>query len=241
MILASKICLDCINKQQCTEGCDFFTFYNNYSFCEWLFGAHNANFTAIAHNAGKFDAIFLLKYIVQSFISIYAMPEIICNGTKILSLVYKDVRVIDSLNFLPMPLEKFAKTFNLNALKKGFFPHRFNTIENQNYEGVLPPREYYEPDFFHTEKRQEFNTWYALNQNKTYNFKQELFDYCKSDVYILREACLSFRDIIFKQTGICPFSSTITIASLSHLIYRTQFLPSKSIAIIPEYGYNMEQ
>ena len=30
--------------------------------------------------------------------------------------------LIDSLNFLQMPLKAFSKTFGLNELKKGYFP-----------------------------------------------------------------------------------------------------------------------
>jgi hypothetical protein len=31
-----------------------------------------------------------------------------------------------------MPLSKFPKTFGLTELHEGYFPHHFNTPENQN-------------------------------------------------------------------------------------------------------------
>ena len=37
-----------------------------------------------------------------------------------------------------MSLANFPKTFGLNELSKGYFPHYFNTDANQNYEGPLP-------------------------------------------------------------------------------------------------------
>jgi hypothetical protein len=37
-----------------------------------------------------------------------------------------------------MPLSEFPKTFGENELKKGFFPHWFNTSENRNYVGEIP-------------------------------------------------------------------------------------------------------
>ena len=33
-------------------------------------------------------------------------------------------------------LSAFPKTFGLDELKKGYFPHYFNTNKNQNYVGL---------------------------------------------------------------------------------------------------------
>jgi len=65
---------------------------------------------------------------------------------EVLSLEAGGVRVIDTLNFLPMPLSAFPKTFGITELKKGHFPHFFNTTENWNYEGPLPDLEFYGPE-----------------------------------------------------------------------------------------------
>ena len=48
-----------------------------------------------------------------------------------------DIRFIDSLNFLAMPLSQLPKTFGLTELAKGYFPHFFNSEANQHY--VLRP------------------------------------------------------------------------------------------------------
>ena len=45
----------------------------------------------------------------------------------------------DSFCFLPFSLASFPKAFELVDLKKGFFPHLFNTPENQSYVGLIPP------------------------------------------------------------------------------------------------------
>ena len=42
-------------------------------------------------------------------------------------------------------LAALSETFNINTLK-GYFPHKFNTLENQKYKGPIPAREYYGPD-----------------------------------------------------------------------------------------------
>ena len=45
----------------------------------------------------------------------------------------------DSFCFLPFSLASFPKAFELVDLKKGFFPHLFNTPKNQSYVGLIPP------------------------------------------------------------------------------------------------------
>ena len=36
-----------------------------------------------------------------------------------------------------MALDEFTTTFNLEELKKGWFPHKFNTPENFDHEGEI--------------------------------------------------------------------------------------------------------
>ena len=67
----------------------------------------------------------------------------------------------DSLCFLPFPLANFPSTFGIQELVKGFFPHKFNTRENQDYKGPMPPAEMYYPDGMSAKKKAEFEQWYA--------------------------------------------------------------------------------
>ena len=53
------------------------------------------------------------------------------------------IRFIDSISFTLMPLRDFPKTFGLMEIAKGYFPHKFNTDENQNYIGPYPEKSYY--------------------------------------------------------------------------------------------------
>ena len=48
------------------------------------------------------------------------------------------IRIIDSINFVASSLAAFPNTFGLKELKKGYFPHYFNTKCNQNYVGPMP-------------------------------------------------------------------------------------------------------
>ena len=40
------------------------------------------------------------------------------------------IRMIDSINFVPLPLKLFPKTFGLEEIEKRMVSHRFNKPEN---------------------------------------------------------------------------------------------------------------
>lgn len=60
-------------------------------------------------------------------------------------------------------------TFGLTELKKGYFPHLFNTPENQDYEGPIPDHHYYMPEVMSVSGRNACETWHA-KQTETFNF-----------------------------------------------------------------------
>ena len=70
-------------------------------------------------------------------------------------------------------------------------------------------------------------------EGKTFNFKQEMYKYCKNDVDILRRGCMKFRELFIQIANIDPFQY-ITIASVCQAIYRNEFLPEDTIGICDE-------
>ena len=112
-----------------------------------------------------------------------------------------NIRIIDSLNFLPMPLSSLPKAFGLTELKKGYFPHLFNTPQNQNaiLQG-LPDARFYSPEGMTSQKREEFQNWYNQNKHNIFDFQKEIVDYCISDVDILMNACLKFKQLLQDET-----------------------------------------
>lgn len=149
-------------------------FLNNDEFCEWLISVKHKGYTAIAHNAKGYDSYFILKYCVENTMK----PYTIYNGTKLmlLDLPQIKIKIIDSSNFVAGPLSDFPKTFCFSELKKGFFPHYFNTPKTQNYKGPLPYIQYYGHNCMKLKQRKEFLKWYAsqLNKNKDFDFQHEL-------------------------------------------------------------------
>lgn len=123
--------------------------------------------------------------------------DIIFIGLEILMLEAAGVRVIDTLNYLPMALAKLPKTFSLHEMKKGYFPHFFNTKVNWDYEGEIPDIQYYGADSMKDDDRASFLTWHEKqrSEGKIFNLQKELIEYCESDVNILAKSALKFRQI----------------------------------------------
>ncbi|KYN42035.1 putative DNA polymerase [Trachymyrmex septentrionalis] len=196
-------------------------------------------FICIAHNAKAFDAQFILKYIVEKS-GITEEPRVILNGTKIIVMTIGRTKFIDSSNYIPMRLSELPKAFGLqDTLGKGFFPHLFNTSNNQNYIGPIPDARYYSPEQMKPEEHERFMVWHEemSRSNFDFNFKQEIIKYCRNDVDILRRACMAFRRIFLERGDVCPFAECTTIASTCMKVFRKNFLREEEIGIIPPGGY----
>jgi hypothetical protein len=177
---------------------------------------------------------FILNYLVHTTC---VKPSVILNGTKILCLEICGIKFINSYNSLTCALAKLPAAFGLTELKKGYFPHFFNTEQNQNYVGPYPAAHYYNPDDMFVSNCKAFYTWYDQQKDKTFNFHQEFLNYCISDVDNLRRCCSQFKSTLYTLIRIHPFQELITFASTANLAYRRGFMPSDTIAIIPNMGY----
>ena len=200
-------------------------------FCHWLFTPEHKGCIVVAHNFQGYDGYFIKDFLIQNAIHY----EIIYRGAKSLSLKVPgwDIRFIDSINFIPMALAKFPKTFGQDELCKGYFPHMFNKEENQNYVGPIPCQNDYGVNFMRPGEREAFMVWHdeQVANNYRYDFRQEIIKYCRSDVDILRKCCLLYREMFRKETDIDPFNKALTIASYCQEVYRTNFLKKDTIAI----------
>ena len=193
----------------------------------------------MAHNFQGYDS-YLSTIILQYLCEQGVKYDVIMRGAKVLSLTVDtfNIRFVDSLNFFPMRLANLPKTFGIEELKKGHFPHLFNKKENENYVGPIPPTPYYSSNGMNPKDREAFMTWHGSKKESNYvfNSQEEILAYCRSDVDILRRCCLEFRELFHDVTDIDPFR-TLTIASACNLVYRTNYLPKDTIAVIPPMGY----
>ena len=76
------------------------------------------------------------------------------------------IRFIDSLNFLQMPLKSFPKTFGMEELKKGYFPHYLNKECNKNYVGPMPSKKHYGYNQMKPDERTKFLKSYDTLERK---------------------------------------------------------------------------
>ena len=241
-------CGDCGFRQVIFDGTD-----TKEKFCKWLFTKAHKGYTVIAHNARGYDSYFLYDYLM---VTGNRPDPVIFSGSKIMYMYVQSLgmKLLDSLNFLPMPLAKLPKSFGLEEKKKGFFPHFFNTKENQNAElSSLPDINYYDPDSMSKERRKDFLNWYEENKNLSFDFQKEMKEYCISDVDILLNACCKFRELVKSSTGekeeiedvhnmvfktihhnaVDPFSF-LTIASVCMGVFRSKFLEETWLVLTKE-------
>ena len=200
-------------------------------FCQWLFTSQHKGCIVVAHNFQGYDGYFIVDYLVQNAIKY----DVIYRGAKNLTLHVTDwdIKFIDSLNFIPMALAKFPKTFGQDELCKGYFPHAFNKDENQNYVGPIPCKNDYGVNFMKPGEREAFIAWHdeQVANNYRYDFREEIIKYCRSDVDILRKCCLLYREMLREESDIDPFNKSLTVASYCQEVYRTNFLEKDTIAI----------
>ncbi|GFS72305.1 DNA_pol_B_2 domain-containing protein [Trichonephila clavipes] len=203
-------------------------------FCKYLFSPQHKGFTAIAHNMKGFDAQFILRWMLEQG----QCTRVIPNGSKIMCITLSalSIRIIDSFNFFPMPLSKLPKTFGLEELAKGYF-HIYLTVLHTK---VMSDRFRALIHFLHrlcqlaTEKN--YFCVITVKKTNTFDFKNEMLKYRRSDVDILRRCCKIFREQFQSVTGVDPFTY-VTIASACMAVYRSDHIKPKTIAMIHVQGY----
>ena len=219
-------------------------------FCTWLLTPQHDGCIVIAHNFQGYDSYPIIKHLHADTI----VCKAIYSGAKCITLETKTdkphhckikVKFIDSLNFIPMALAKFPKTFAQPEMCKGYFPHFFNKDENQEYVGPIPCQDDYGVNYMKPEAREKFMTWHQeqVDNNYVFDFRHEILKYCRSDVDIMAQCCRLYREM-FKQvtsmdgdpeTGLDPFDSATTIAAYCMQVYRTKFLQKDTIALFPQH------
>ena len=126
----------------------------------------------ISRNSRGYKAQFLLR----RFLELRWLPNLIMDGTKILSMVVENLHFWDSLNYLPMSLKRMPKSFVLTC-KKGYYPHFFNTANNLDYVGPHPEPKFCGADFMSGDERAQFSAWYEAVKDKIFNNREELLAY----------------------------------------------------------------
>ncbi|XP_067306560.1 uncharacterized protein [Pseudorasbora parva] len=188
----------------------------------------------IAHYASRFDSFLILEYFCKAGLTL----DVIMQGCKLI-FMYDDEyeqRYIDSYAFIPMALSKMPDALNLYSSGKGYFPHVFNTAENDHYIGPYPDKKYYSYDNMSDKDRVKFDAWYSTTTGQLFDFKKQLYDYGVNDVVLLREACMKYREAFIECTQLDPFAFT-TLASCSMGVFKTHYLDRDTLALTHNNAY----
>ncbi|CAH0559292.1 unnamed protein product [Brassicogethes aeneus] len=248
LCVVQQVCSECISNENIDLDCSkcgkrkhIFSEDPVESLLNYLheFEKKKFNVFALAHNMKGYDGCFITKQIFKHVNR--WNPKIIRNGCKFVSITCNKIKFIDSLNYMPLPLNKLPSAFKFDEAK-GYFPHLFNRTENSNYVGPLPDASFYMPESMTLEARDNFFEWYneQKSNNVVFNFKNELIKYCILDVDILRKSCIKFRECFIEATNIDPFQEATTIASVCNKVFRRNFLQPNTIGIIPTNGYRLK-
>ena len=144
------------------------------------------------------------------------VTRLITVGAKVFSFQSDRLTFKHSLCFLFFPLAAFPATFGLTELHKGYFPHLFNTLTNQDYEGPLPDTRFYDPDRMPPKKKTDFLQWHAskVATHYTFNLKEDMEKYCESDVKLLKAGCQAFTAQFEEEAGFNPLTKCLGLQPL---------------------------
>lgn len=192
------------------------------------------NVVFYAHNLGKFDAVFILKELLEFNKTIeglknpYNILEPLTRNSDILKLVIKrtidgkvrTVTIMDSYAILPRSLRALCKDYNV-VEAKGYFPYKFSLESHLFYSGATPNINYYVDildDVYNSLKRDDWD------------FKEETLKYLDLDLRSLYEVLVKVNKAVNLLFDI-DFTSCATISSLANKIFLDKFYDDKNKAI----------
>jgi hypothetical protein len=188
----------------------------------------------LAHNLKGYDGRLTLAELFKPLYSDTTISNMVWDGAKIHTFVWEGlIHFRDSLLHVAQPLSNFPKVFGLDEMYKGYFPYRFNTLENQQYIGPYPPLSMYDPQFKSKKERASMAKWYQekVERQEVFNMQEELLKYCESDVDILAQAMEKYYEAgQHLNHPMLPPLERLTIASYTYNCWRTLHFTEKKLA-----------
>jgi len=175
------------------------------------------------HNFAKFDAIFMIKYLIQ-----IGDCHPIIHKDKIISFSFspkwkKDfTRVVfyDSYLLLNNSLKKLGDSFSIDSPKILFPIH----LSDLNYKGSVPDINYFKD----STNALEYQNYRESYKDKIWNFKEESISYCEIDCKALYQILLRFNKLIFDKFHL-NITDFPTLPSLAYNIFRSNFYKKEEI------------
>jgi len=196
-------------------------------FCSFLLNYNKGDNIVLAHNASGYDTALIHEAISRSAKDY--RQQLIVQGTKFMQLKIaagkrdgRSTRFQDSMLHVMGSVKKLIQEYAPDSLlRKGFWPHLFNTKANAGkiYPDGPPELKYYDLAFGGKSKKDvdEHVKWLAENKGKPWDFDKEYLAYNIEDVMCLSKIVKTHNDILYEKFGHCPWKK-ITSASYTHLI-----------------------
>ena len=177
----------------------------------------------IAHNGGKYDCNFLIKY--------FKNIKPIEKGSKYMSLKGKfneyNFNCKDSLLLISSPLSKFPKMFKIkDTIKEVISYNMYDKTDciKRNFIPIEEGLEWIRKDGL-DEKQfldniQKWNL--RIGYNNSYSCLAYACEYCKIDCKILKQGYETFREWMLELANI-DIDNTLTIASLAHKFFINEY------------------
>ena len=191
-------------------------------FIQWATSLKNT--TMMAHNAKAYDGWLTHLRLVHN--TGHRPDNLMLVGQKVMYMTTRSVKWMDSCNHLPFPLKAAPAAFGFDDHpdygRKGDYPYKFNTQENEDYIGPMPPLKDF-PIQMNQEAKEKLEKWHTERSKTVWDNWHELTEYCKTDVDILCEALTRYSKMQIELSGIEPLNS-ITIAGYALKVYRTNHM-----------------
>lgn len=183
-----------------------------------------------SHNGGRFDIQFVFGWALRHALELgrlvkprdrtkkqyYVMPKfkvplavggsagniIAWHFTRGSGANKANIRFKDTAKLLPMTLSALPKTFGFqDQVKKGFFPHSWNTLERwDSNPRITPPLDELQSTTDKESAQRELKAWYDERggEGAPWDAREECAEYCVDDCAVLGTAILRFR-ILFSE------------------------------------------
>ena len=187
-----------------------------------------------AHNASGYDS----RLVYDAAIKRGIKPDhATFNGTKIMRLQFGKHTFLDTMLHMMGSLASLAKAFGLGeidpvnpnrpAIKKGYFPHLWNTVERQGYVGAIPPLW----SFGHSTLRNandqaKMAEWHAaqVELGGDWDMQEEMLAYCHNDVELLVGLLTEYDKACREMTGGITPIGVVTSAGYAHKVFKRKYL-----------------
>lgn len=170
-------------------------------FLGFCFSYNNGNNVLLAHNASGYDSRLIFDA-SRIFVDESKFTAIM-RGSKFMQMTIGTLVFRDIMLQIPGSVKSLAKDFGCQH-QKGDFPFMFNTLENYDYNGPIPPLKYFSLGNAKNDKqRQDLIEWHT-SWTGPWNFKEQLVSYCHNDVEVSCEIAKAYHDI-WVEKGIYPW------------------------------------